>query len=48
MAGLDDGDENTPEGFYLPLAQNCPGFVSLAVRTVPPPTVHRRMIQPEE
>ncbi|HEV2843444.1 MAG TPA: FtsX-like permease family protein, partial [Thermoanaerobaculia bacterium] len=33
MAGLDDGNEDTPEGFYIPLAQNCPGYVSLAVRT---------------
>ncbi|HEX6898290.1 MAG TPA: ABC transporter permease [Thermoanaerobaculia bacterium] len=38
MAGLDDGDEETPEGFYIPLAQNCPGFVSLAVRTRAEPT----------
>lgn len=38
MAGLDDGDENTPEGFYIPLAQYCPAFVSLAVRTRSEPT----------
>jgi putative ABC transport system permease protein len=33
MAGLDIGETETPEGFYLPLAQRCPGFISLAVRT---------------
>ena len=33
MAGLGNGNQETPEGFYLPLAQRCPGFVSLALRT---------------
>ncbi|MEA2561481.1 MAG: putative transport system permease protein [Acidobacteriota bacterium] len=34
MAEIDDiGDEFGPEGFYFPLTQDCPGFVSVAVRT---------------
>jgi putative ABC transport system permease protein len=36
MAGGGDGTTETPEGLYLPLAQRCPGFVSLAVRTRTP------------
>ncbi|HKI03260.1 MAG TPA: ABC transporter permease [Thermoanaerobaculia bacterium] len=32
MEGVGNTD-GKPEGFYLPLAQRCPGFVSLAVRT---------------
>ena len=32
MASIED-NEFGPEGFYIPLAQDCPGFVSLVVRT---------------
>ncbi|HSF41835.1 MAG TPA: ABC transporter permease [Thermoanaerobaculia bacterium] len=32
MAGLEN-NEVGQDGFYLPLAQNCPGFVSVAVKT---------------
>ncbi|HWM94065.1 MAG TPA: ABC transporter permease [Thermoanaerobaculia bacterium] len=32
MAEIEDNDFG-PEGFYIPLAQDCPGFVSLVVRT---------------
>ncbi len=33
MAGVGDDSREIPEGLYLPLAQRCPGFVSIAVRT---------------
>jgi putative ABC transport system permease protein len=33
MSSVGAGKNETPEGFYLPLAQRCPGFISLAVRT---------------
>ena len=32
MSSIEDNDRD-PEGFYIPLAQDCPGFVSLVVRT---------------
>ena len=32
MASIED-DEFGPEGFYIPLTQDCPGFVSVVVRT---------------
>jgi len=32
MAGAGASKDETPEGFYLPLAQRCPGFVTLAAR----------------
>ena len=33
IEGVGGDNTETPDGFYLPLAQRCPGFVSLAVRT---------------
>ncbi|HYN21536.1 MAG TPA: FtsX-like permease family protein, partial [Thermoanaerobaculia bacterium] len=33
MQGLDDDNEFGPEGFYIPLSQDCPSFVSLVART---------------
>ena len=27
MEGIGDNDGETPDGFYLPLSQRCPGFV---------------------
>lgn len=48
MADIEDGSQDTPEGFYIPLAQNCPGYVSLAVRTQSDPaaitTIVRRQV----
>ncbi|HEV2851255.1 MAG TPA: ABC transporter permease [Thermoanaerobaculia bacterium] len=33
MEGIEDNDGETPDGFYLPLSQRCPGFVSLTARS---------------
>ncbi len=33
MEGINDNDGETPDGFYLPLSQRCPGFVSITARS---------------
>lgn len=33
MEGIRDNDGETPDGFYLPLSQRCPGFVSVTARS---------------